>query len=307
MIHRQSNDPVLVKKISLRVWTLRDEVEARIAEKLGTMSNPPDGADQVEGSSLADIEQMVQKNPEWAKVLEEMLNEYTQRQLDIDKTTDDAKPGLNLLQGGKTEGEAAPPPTEAPAGEAEAPSPEAAAASPETNADGTPLAADAAANPVDQAVANIGKTNPETKPNPDSGILVKFKRPTLTVDKYSLGRTLLAEVYMDHMLFFTEMRFFEGQSIVIEFLIPKRFIVNADVIYCRPYSIRSRIISETKMPFRCAVNFTFLRQGERTLLREFLQGIEPDLTQVKPKDLKPQKIGEGSGGGELDDLYNLDV
>ena len=34
MIHNSSNDPVLIKKISLKIWSLRDEIEARIQDKI---------------------------------------------------------------------------------------------------------------------------------------------------------------------------------------------------------------------------------------------------------------------------------
>ena len=33
MIHNSSSDPVLVKKINLKIWSLRDEIEARLLEK----------------------------------------------------------------------------------------------------------------------------------------------------------------------------------------------------------------------------------------------------------------------------------
>ena len=34
MIHNSTSDPVLIKKISLKIWSLRDEIEARLHEKL---------------------------------------------------------------------------------------------------------------------------------------------------------------------------------------------------------------------------------------------------------------------------------
>lgn len=34
MIYNNSSDTVLIKKISLKIWTLRDEIEARIQTKL---------------------------------------------------------------------------------------------------------------------------------------------------------------------------------------------------------------------------------------------------------------------------------
>ena len=34
MIHNSSSDPVLIKKISLKIWSLRDEIESRIQAKI---------------------------------------------------------------------------------------------------------------------------------------------------------------------------------------------------------------------------------------------------------------------------------
>lgn len=34
MIHNSSSDPVLIKKISLKIWSLRDEIEARIQDEM---------------------------------------------------------------------------------------------------------------------------------------------------------------------------------------------------------------------------------------------------------------------------------
>jgi hypothetical protein len=64
--------------------------------------------------------------------------------------------------------------------------------------------------------------------------------------------------------------------------------MNADVLYCRTYNMQSRIISKNKYDYRVLVKFTFLQEGERALLRQFIQSIEPDLSKIdkkqKPKD-----------------------
>ncbi len=273
MIHRQSNDPVLVKKISLKIWSLRDEVESRIRERLAQGTDPNTAADPAES----------------AKYLQDIVTEYTPTPaLDAPPPTEDGKPALNLIKGGADE---------KPGEENKE------AAAPEVELAVAPEA-EAEAAPVDTAAPSAETTtSPSTEQAPEP-ILIRQKRPLLEASQLCHGRTLLGEIYMDKMMFFAGKRFCEGQSIVIEFLIPKRFIVNADVLYCRHYSMKSRIISGQKLPYRVNVQFTFLKPGERTLLREFLESIEPDLTTIK-KEVKVQK--PAAEGDELDDLANLDV
>lgn len=98
--------------------------------------------------------------------------------------------------------------------------------------------------------------------------------PQLPDEKIHHGKTFLSEIYMDRMLFFSNKQFVEGQSVVIQFNIPQRFILNAEVLYSQAYSLKNRIISKSNMPFRVCVQFTFLKSGERTLLRKFLEDIE---------------------------------
>jgi hypothetical protein len=107
---------------------------------------------------------------------------------------------------------------------------------------------------------------------------------------------------MEKMLFFSNKAFTEGQSIVIQFCIPKSFIVNADVIYCRPFNIKSRIISQNNYTHRMLIRFNFLKEGERALLRQFIQSIEPDVTKVIKKPSAESSDEDGSDFNELDDL-----
>ena len=245
-------------------------MEARIKEHLAQESGP-------DGSTA---------NEEVTSYLQGLISEYTPHPSgSSDIKSEDSKPALNLIKGGQDA-----PPTDDPAALEDQAPPEGAA-------------------PVEvvptEAGAEAAMAEPTTpQPDPDAPIVIRQKTPAIEAAKLCHGRTMLGEIYMDKMSFFAGKRFSEGQAIVIEFLIPKRFIVNADVVYCRHYSMKSRIISGQKLPYRISVKFTFLKPGERTLLREFLESIEPDLTTVK-KEVKPKKpASEGDG---LDDLANLDV
>ena len=93
-------------------------------------------------------------------------------------------------------------------------------------------------------------------------------------EKVALGKTILSEISMDRILFFCNHSFIEGQSIVIKFNIPQAFVVNADIKYCRPFNFKSRIISKNSYNFRVLADFTFLKPGERALLRQFIQSID---------------------------------
>ncbi|MCK5883460.1 MAG: hypothetical protein KAG61_07210 [Bacteriovoracaceae bacterium] len=128
-------------------------------------------------------------------------------------------------------------------------------------------------------------------------------RPKLPQDKTVVGRTMLAEIYMDKMYFFSDHNFLDGQSIVIEFQIPKNFIVNAQVIYCRNYNLKSRIIKTNKLLFRACVEFSFLKKGERTLLRDFLQSVEPKIEKSQKKAKK--KADEDDDDDIFSELDNL--
>ena len=199
MIYRNSSDPILVKKIGLKIWRLRDEIEAVIEEKFK------------ESNSISDEE------------MQEIFKEYQVNQ----------NPKLQLVKEEEEETE-----TEA----------------------------------TEESSENTENSEEDTKEDAKETILQR--RPNLIESKLINGKAVLAEVFMDKMYFFSNQPFIEGQSIVLDFLVPKRFIVNADVSYCRMYNLKSRIIGGNKLPYRVCVEFTFLRPGEKTLLRQFIESIE---------------------------------
>ncbi len=128
-------------------------------------------------------------------------------------------------------------------------------------------------------------------------------KPKLPQEKIIVGRTMLSEIYMDKMFFFSDHHFLDGQSIVIEFQIPKRFIVSAQVVYCRNYNMKSRIIKTNKLLFRVCVNFSFIKKGERTLLRDFLQSVEPKVEKNGKKG--KQKSADADEDDIFSELDNL--
>ena len=90
---------------------------------------------------------------------------------------------------------------------------------------------------------------------------------------------------------FTDQDLTEDQSLVIKFLIPKAFVLNADVLFSKIYNMSSRVISPNRLGYRVGLKFTFLKPGERTLLRQFLESIHPEVPEEQ----------EAKGGGEEED------
>ena len=127
-------------------------------------------------------------------------------------------------------------------------------------------------NQEDQIQNTESKEQEESLPAKKEIIIQRV--PELPTEKKCIGRTFLSEIYMDKMLFFSDKLFTEGQSVVIQFDIPEKFILNAEVTYSQSYSLRNRIISKANLPYRICANFSFLKPGERTLLRNFLEKIE---------------------------------
>lgn len=254
MILGSSKDPVLIKKIYLRIWTLRDEVEAVIKARIASG----------EAENLS---------------VEDLIEEYKSKSL----VNNDGSVTLEVLNGGKSEEE-----EQAESGaEAEAE---------EKSEEDSEESSDEASSEESTEEASA------TAIDPDAPVDVIQRRPELPEDKLYNGTTVLTELNMDEMYFFSNQSFLEGQSIVIEFLVPNKFIVNANVFYSRPYNMKSRIIRDNNLIYRVAVRFSFLKPGERTLLRQFVQSVEPDMSKhVKPK-AAPKKESDG-----FDDLDDLDL
>ncbi len=236
MIHNSSSDPVLIKKISLKIWSLRDEIEARIQDQMDENEITPEMLD--------------------SKV-SELQSEYTKKIVANSETADSnvlkLTPDVENVEDDKEE-----------------------------------------------ATDSVTETPTTTEENV---IRISIESPIkLSEEKISKGKTILSEIGMERMFFFSNRAFTEGQSIVIQFCIPKTFIVNADVIYCRPYNIKSRIISQNSYTHRMLIKFNFLKEGERALLRQFIQSIEPDITKSTKKLPNVEEDSDEGDFNELDDL-----
>ncbi len=257
MIHNSSSDPVLIKKISLKIWSLRDEIEARIQEKV-------EAGQSVDENEIMQIRSQYTPKGASATVLPLKSN------AELDNGEDDmARAMAEAMNSGDENAEA----------------------QPEENTETVAAAED-----------NVVSLNAGSPAQDDNIITISLDAPNIAEDKIAKGKTVLSEISMEKMFFFCNKPFTEGQSIVIQFCIPKSFIVNADILYCRPFNLKSRIISQNNYTHRALIRFKFLKEGERALLRQFLQSIEPDLTKVVKKAAAKTEEEGGSDFGELDDL-----
>ncbi len=242
MIHGNSTDPVFIKKIFLKVWTLRDEVETIIAKR---------------------AEQGLENCP-----IEDILEEYKfKAQIDSDG------PQLTVIDGGHGD-------------DAEA--------------------SDDNANEDDEhstpELTTVENNDQESNTEDDGVTIIQRGAHNIPAEKLYRGMTVLTEVTMNTIYFFCSKNFMEGQSIVMEFQVPKRFVVNAEIHYCRPFNIQSRVISSQRLSYRVAARFTFLKPGEKTLLRQFIESVEPEIPEVV--EVKKKKVEEDTDDvfGGLDDL-----
>lgn len=283
MIYGKTHHPVFVKKISLGLWSLRDEIESLILEKLN----------QLGVTDPADL------TPEQ---LEEVKDFYrtkeTKQNSNVLKFVKKAEPDAPVVSedlGAKVEEtaqEMAGENAEAPAETAPEETP------PEGAAEETPATEEVKAEgeateeiPVEAGIVPAEKVHPDIK-NEMAAVLPAMNKETtpfrkkpalLDPSKQSSGVMVLSDVNMDEVLLFSKLPFEYGQAIVIEFLVPNYFVMGAEIIACNRYNLKSRIINPTRPEYRIRAKFTFQTVGERTLLRTFLKSIEPDIPVVKKK------------------------
>jgi len=231
MIYNSSSDPVLIKKINLKIWSLRDEIESRISDKSETEPASED-------FDISEIQKRYSpKGPNAENVLALKPN------ADLDTGEDVTTP-------------------EEPSAPAE-------------------------------------EINPSNLVSIDQNIItISLDLPNIADDKIYKGKTVLSEINMDRMFLFTNKAFTEGQSIVIQFCIPKSFVVNAEILYCRIFNLKSRIISQNNYTHRALIRFNFLKEGERALLRQFLQSVEVDVTKIEKKKNSSNNEDDSEFGGD---------
>ena len=230
-IHKASKDPVLIKKIALKIWSLRTEIEEVIRFRLKEAENR-----EISSPPLSDL-------------IDEYQGNVSPQEIEaIFK---------NMSSGDESE---------------------------------------------EDAESEEEEEESDEASEENEGNFVTQRTPQIPEEKITRGKTLLSEINMEHIYLFAEDTFIEGRNVVIEFLIPKMFSLNAQVIHCRKHSMSSRVISGQKLPHRACFKFTFLKPGEKSLLRQFLQSIEPEKVVVQQTEESDGAGEDDDDFGELDDL-----
>ncbi len=282
MIYNKSTHPIEVKKISIRMWSLRDEIETAIERRMKEC--------EAAGVPLYidDIKKYYNLNVNAPLVEQSNVLEM--------HPADD---NVTALMESVAEVSGA---DETLASE-EKPLPESTPEAQEAQDSQTPEGAEAGApgggenttfKEADKTIAEQTLQGLETK-KPNLILERPFERMPPDLAKISYGFSLLADINMDGILCFTKNNFLQGQSVVMEFLIPQNFMMHADIIYCNHYARTSKIISSTKLDYRVQGRFTFRLSGERDSLRRFLISVQPDIP-LPPKKASKEASEEDSLG-----------
>ncbi|MFY7994170.1 MAG: hypothetical protein ACOVP4_12815 [Bacteriovoracaceae bacterium] len=277
-IYNRSSHPVEIKKISIRLWSLRDEIEAALVRRIKEC--------EAAGIPLYvdDIKKFYNLNP--SEPLTEQSNVLQLHSATSTKAAPAEDEGMAEFMAALKEQQEEEKTTEGTPAETvptELASIEASPASPD---DSTFVQAEQILTEQKElGVANI--KNP---------ILDRpFVRQAPDLDKISYGFTLLSDVNMDSILTFTKKNFLIGQSIVVDFLIPQPFMMSAEIMYCHYFGMRSRIISEHRPEYRAQCRFTYQLANERERLRSFLKSVEPQIPQAEKKKKKKESEEDSFG------------
>ena len=269
MIHNKSPHPVEVKKISIRLWSLRDEIEAAIGRRIKECeaAGVPLYIDDIkqfyhlttqhESNDNVVPMKVVQEENDLSSMMEEISNE------EKDQTQEENMEKENA---------------------------------PEENKN------------LHKAEEIIAEQTSQGLPNktPNSILNRPYQRQAPDLEKISYGFCFLSDINMEYMLNFTKDHFLKGQSVTIDFLIPNNFMMTADITYCHNFAMRSRIISSSRPDYRVQCKFNFSIPGERNNLRSFLISIEPELSGEKKKVKKetlsevPSEVEKNEGESEQD-------
>ena len=321
-IINKSNHPVEIKKIPIRTWRLREEIEAAIAEEMA--KSPDISPEDLDISKIKDFYlNFLSDTPDSSQTNDE--NEELDSNLDSsgNPMDDDAMAMMAALGGSDSEEDS----QEEDSQEEDSPPSEEASEETEEDEDAAAMAAqmladqgmateenDAAADLAAQMLADQGLGS---KPDNDAADLAAemladqqpahenkekekpFKR-IRPLDEYTGGGfVLLSDIQMDQILFFSNRPYIHGQNIIVEFVIPKPFNIMIEVTMTSQVGRTSKVITANSNPNRIAGKIIYKFPGERALLREFLQSIEPEIPEPPKKLKKPDNDDDDD---DFDDL-----
>ncbi len=299
-ILNKSNHPVEVKRIDIRIWTLRDEIEAAIAKEI--LANPNPNTDQ-----KINIEHIQEY---YTKFLNSDLNSQNEDQDTEDNNEenqnldssgnpldDDAMAMMAALGGDE--------PTEESEEASQEESQENETTEDQDNPEEPSDIDDEAAAMAAQMLADQGLSPTETAtdesqiPAEENQPVKEFLRVLPSESKMSKGFCLLSDIQMDQIMVFSKETFIVGQNIIIEFMIPNSFSQLVQVVGTSNISRSSSIISDKKPDYRLQCIFMFKFPSERSTLRNFLKSVEPEIPDPPKKLKRPDNDDEDD---DFDDL-----
>lgn len=96
-------------------------------------------------------------------------------------------------------------------------------------------------------------------------------------DQIFSGKSLLSDIHMDSIVFFSEKEYTPGQTITLEIINAKPFCLHVKINNVINFARNSKVITPTKMTYRILGTFLFPFEEQRQNLRTFLQKIEPEM------------------------------
>lgn len=100
-------------------------------------------------------------------------------------------------------------------------------------------------------------------------------------DKIYLGKSLLSDIHMDSIVFFSEKEYTPGQTLTLEIINAKPFCLHLKVDNVMNFSRNSKVITPHKMGYRVLGTFLFPFEDQKTNLRQFLEKIEPEILGIE--------------------------
>lgn len=324
----KSNHPVEVKKIHVRIWTLRDEIEAAIEKRI-----KDEPVQEGESVDIEDIKEYYHNIIGGLNQIQNANDDENDEEPDsnVDSSgnplDDDALAMMAAISGDSQdeETETKDEETEAKDEETEAKEDEedkeAAAAAlammadqgltPESeSSEDDEAQAAALAMMADQGLgeessdddaqaAALAMLADQAPTQESSAKRAPFERLIPKKEKRTQGFIMLSDIQMDQILIFSKDGFVHGQNIVIQFMITNKFRISANVKVATNISRNSKIISETRPNYRIQGILLFQFPDERDKLREFLKSIEPEIPTP------PKKVKSTSNEDEDDDFDDL--
>lgn len=281
----RSNHPVNIKRISVRVWTLREEIESTIAQAIKEK-----GVEKVDIELLKNFYHSLKprkfsinnnSNADEDDDLEQNVQPGIEDSSEIPASADDQEEDDEM------------------AAMAQAMQEDSDEGNSEENAQQDDGASDEGSSENTEQESSETSAN-ATSDSAQNKLGNSIKRVFPAQERSTKGFAFLSEVHMDKMLFFDQRPYTRGQSVVIEFLIPNRFTVSAEVTHCMHIERKSKIISETQPTHRIQCDILYLFDGERGKLRDFLKSVEPNIPPSPSQLKRPEAQTE-----EEDDFDDL--